>query len=157
MRICPKCGKENSNNAVHCGKCGAVLIKKENGKSNSKGVIAAGIGGFAAVLLIGGLFLFKGNNSAGKKDTETAENGTSQTESEIIDSQAQAENSETVSTAEQTTDTNNDTQERTKWEDAVLEEAMRKITGNSSDDFSPEDVTDLTTLDLCKTDQFERA
>ena len=147
MRICPKCGKENSNNAVHCGKCGAVLIKKENG-SKGKSLPIVGIA-IAAVLVIGGAFLLTRNNGTGSKEpqesvavaaTEPAEqeSGTTPVTTESASEAISETTKEEVSPEEK----------ENPWGDEVLEAKMRKITGNNNDDFKPEDAKYLTELDL---------
>ena len=62
MKICPKCGKENSNNSKYCEKCGKALDGRNPSKRENKRlmimIIIAVI--LSAILIIGIVYLLIG-------------------------------------------------------------------------------------------------
>lgn len=68
MKICPYCGKENSNNSVYCESCGKSL-QDRNGKNDSKKIkkiMAMTAAGLAIILIAGGTVLLIRKNGINK-------------------------------------------------------------------------------------------
>ena len=69
MKICPRCGQNNSNNNQYCIDCGEVLIKKRTDIRKEKTVVLT-FGVIGVLLCLAGAFLvFKHTDNADPKDT----------------------------------------------------------------------------------------
>lgn len=69
MKICPRCGQNNSNNNKYCTDCGEVLIKKRTDIRKEKTVVLT-LGVIGVLLCLAGAFLvFKHTDNADPKDT----------------------------------------------------------------------------------------
>ena len=76
MKICPKCGFENSNNSKYCESCGKVFSETKE-LAESKEIIMKTVAGVLALALItgGALLFFKDTNLKGKASrTNNAKN-----------------------------------------------------------------------------------
>ena len=73
MKICPKCGKENSNNSNYCVVCGNALSETGAHRKDFNRVLLLVAGALAVVFILGGIALFiKSNKSSDASNTVVA-------------------------------------------------------------------------------------
>lgn len=99
MKICPKCGKENSNNSKYCERCGNALSETgTNGKDNNR-VLALVAGALAIVFIIGGIALFLKSGKRTDSSDSSIPSVASGSEPEVItETQTETETETTVGT-----------------------------------------------------------
>ena len=76
MKICPKCGAENSNNNNYCQRCGTTLSKDVNAERNAISTMTILAGILAIVLVAGGTTLLirsQSKNSNASDNTVVSE------------------------------------------------------------------------------------
>lgn len=99
MKICPKCGIENSNNSRYCVGCGNALIKTGKNGKNYNRILVLVAGALAIVFLLGGMVLVmksgkKADSSSSIVASEPTQEETSVTEMETeteIENEAELE------------------------------------------------------------------
>ena len=94
MKICPNCGRENTNNSKYCNSCGAAMDEKKNstagaGAGDKKVYI---IGALAVVLVATGILQHTQNSGSNNAGSSTAQTQPAQTQPE----QTQTEQSQPV-------------------------------------------------------------
>lgn len=70
MKICPKCGKENSNNSRYCVGCGNALAGTGKNEKDYNKVLVLVAGALAIVFILGGIALFM--KSSKKTDSSSS-------------------------------------------------------------------------------------
>ena len=101
MKICPKCGSQNSNNNLHCGNCGASLSNHESGSNVVKIMIPMAILaiGIVAGVVIGTKVLPMGSDNPNSNPTTETASANAETASGA-DTQASPEKDESHSPRE---------------------------------------------------------
>ena len=129
---CPKCGRENINNAKYCQYCGANLYERDDGSKAAK--IAPLLLGALAILLIviGGYMILRGKNGEPAKSNEQI--------SQTTDQSSQEQNTEQEKTTSQ--------QQYVIFNDPALERAVRDAMGIHDHDITIEEAEKETKLDL---------
>ena len=129
MKICPKCGSENTNNDKCCKQCGAVLMSKQNtganiGNNSKRLIFLAGIA--AGVLIIGGILFLNGKSAVNNNDSVEEKAQTAVTEQKTEAEPEKVTEKEQDAQVEKTEKAEN-TINKSDWGDSALEAKMREI------------------------------
>ena len=72
MQICPRCGKENSNNSRYCESCGTSLSGGGPEQASNRKIIMLAVGALALLLIGSGIFFLNSKPSTSSGSTTTA-------------------------------------------------------------------------------------
>ena len=101
MKICPNCGRENTNNSKYCSSCGAAMDGKKTSSAESDSKKVFIIGALAVVLVAAGIFLLV--NKLGSHNSGSAAAQTQSVQTQTEQSQPAQEQTDQVPAAAEET------------------------------------------------------